>query len=822
MFLLLKRLFIVTLLTIGFIPLLTQAQDIELTDPTAITPAEYQIFGVTVEGNENTREQFIINTSLLIEGNTIVYPGDIVNNAVKRLYRSGLFSDVKIFVTERTASGIRFLIEVEEQPRILEYRLENIKRSQRRDLEELLVLTPGTVITEATIGQAKNTIRRFYKEKGFWYTTVETRTEEVQGSADRVRLIFDIDPGEKLEVKDITFNGNEAFSDRKLRKKMKPLKEDAWWKIFGKKTFKEEEFQEGKENLLTFYRENGFTDIRIVEDSVYTYNYKGDKTGIRVELNLAEGPQYKVRNITWEGNTVYNDETLTESLGFEKGEVFNESKFDENVNINQRNTDITSLYQDIGYLFFQVVPNIRKVAEDSLDIHFEIYEDEIATIQEVNFTGNTRTHDDVVRRTLRTVPGNTYSRQAIIRTIRELGQLGYFDPQNIEPQPIPDRENKTVDILYKVDDTQSTSNFEFSGGYGGAGIGVILSAQINFNNFSIQRAFEKGGWTPIPSGDGQKLSLGVQVTGTGYQSYSFGFQEPWFRGRPTSLGLNVSYNLLNYRNSSERNELFSTSVSIGKRLKWPDDFFSYRTIVGYQLYDVVGNESFFAEGTSSLLTVEQVLERNSLDNPISPSSGSKFSVSGEFAPPLPGFSEYYKFRTQYQYHVPVVEKLVLTSQVQYGYIGYFTEDKRSDLKKFLVGGTQLQQRQSFLYDNIDLRGYPGGTRQSIAPIEDGRKVGGTMFSKYSLELRYPAISSEQIQVIPYAFVDAGNSYLDFQDFDPFKVKRSAGFGARLYLPILGLVDLSYGYRLDGVEVPGGTGNVLPGNWEFLFNIGTPF
>lgn len=822
MFLLLKRLFIVTLLTIGFIPLLTQAQDIELTDPTAITPAEYQIFGVTVEGNENTREQFIINTSLLIEGNTIVYPGDIVNNAVKRLYRSGLFSDVKIFVTERTASGIRFLIEVEEQPRILEYRLENIKRSQRRDLEELLVLTPGTVITEATIGQAKNTIRRFYKEKGFWYTTVETRTEEVQGSADRVRLIFDIDPGEKLEVKDITFNGNEAFSDRKLRKKMKPLKEDAWWKIFGKKTFKEEEFQEGKENLLTFYRENGFTDIRIVEDSVYTYNYKGDKTGIRVELNLAEGPQYKVRNITWEGNTVYDDETLTESLGFEKGEVFNESKFDENVNINQRNTDITSLYQDIGYLFFQVVPNIRKVAEDSLDIHFEIYEDEIATIQEVNFTGNTRTHDDVVRRTLRTVPGNTYSRQAIIRTIRELGQLGYFDPQNIEPQPIPDRENKTVDILYKVDDTQSTSNFEFSGGYGGAGIGVILSAQINFNNFSIQRAFEKGGWTPIPSGDGQKLSLGVQVTGTGYQSYSFGFQEPWFRGRPTSLGLNVSYNLLNYRNSSERNELFSTSVSIGKRLKWPDDFFSYRTIVGYQLYDVVGNESFFAEGTSSLLTVEQVLERNSLDNPISPSSGSKFSVSGEFAPPLPGFSEYYKFRTQYQYHVPVVEKLVLTSQVQYGYIGYFTEDKRSDLKKFLVGGTQLQQRQSFLYDNIDLRGYPGGTRQSIAPIEDGRKVGGTMFSKYSLELRYPAISSEQIQVIPYAFVDAGNSYLDFQDFDPFKVKRSAGFGARLYLPILGLVDLSYGYRLDGVEVPGGTGNVLPGNWEFLFNIGTPF
>lgn len=822
MFLLLKRLLFATILTIGFTSLLTQAQDIELTDPTSLIPAEYEILGVSVEGNKNTREQFIINASSLVTGSTLVYPGDALNNAIRRLYRSGLFSDVKIYVSERTESGIRFLIEVEEQPRILDYSLEDIKRSQRRDLEELLVLTPGTVITDAAIGQAKNTIKRFYKEKGYWYTSVETRTEEIEGIEDRVRLIFDITPGDRLEIQDITFNGNEAFSDRKLRRKIKPLKEDAWWKIFGKKVFKEEDFEEGKENVLSFYRKNGFADVRILEDSVYTYNYKDDKTGLRVQLNIAEGPQYKVRNITWEGNTVYTDETLTQSLGFEKGEIFNEEKFDRNVNINERNTDITSLYHDIGYLFFQVVPNITKVAEDSLDIHFEIYEDEIATIQKVSFSGNTRTHDDVVRRALRTVPGNKYSRQAIIRDVRELGQLGYFDPANIEPQPIPDRQDKTVDVNYKLDDSQSTSNFEFSGGYGGSGIGVILSARINFNNFSIQRAFEKGGWTPIPSGDGQQLSLGVQVTGTGYQSYSFGFQEPWFRGNPTSLGFNVSYNLLNYSNSSERNELFSSSVSIGKRLKWPDDFFSQRTVVGYQLYNVEGNEAFFAEGTSSLLTIEQIIERNSLNNPISPTAGSKFTLSGELAPPLPGFSEYYKFRTNYQYHVPVVGKLVLTSQVQYGYIGYFTEDKRSELKKFLVGGTQLQQRQSFLYDNIDLRGYPGGTRESIAPVVDGRKVGGTMFSKYSLELRYPAVANQQIQIIPYTFIDAGNSYLNFADFDPFNVKRSVGFGARLYLPVLGLIDLSYGYRLDGVNVTGGRNTVLPGNWEFLFNIGTPF
>jgi outer membrane protein insertion porin family len=819
---LLKRTLFATLLLIGFTSIFAQAQDIDLTDPTELTPREYEILGVTIEGNENTRDQFIINAASLNEGSSIVYPGDALNSAISRLYRSGLFSDIKIFVTERTTNGIRFLIEVQEQPRIFDYRLENIKRSQRRDLEELIVLTPGTVITDAAIGQAKNTIRRFYKEKGYWFTEVNTKTETVEDVEDRVRLIFNIIPGERLEVKDIDFYGNDEFSDRKLRKKIKPLKEDAWWKIFGKKVFKEEDFVEGKEKVLSFYRENGFSDARILSDSVYVYEYKDGKVGLKVDVNISEGPQYKVRNITWEGNTVYTNETLTEALGFRKGDVFNEVKFDENVNINQSSTDITSLYQNIGYLFFTVQPEIKKVAEDSLDIHFNIYEDEIATIREVNFTGNTRTHDDVVRRTLRTVPGNKYSRQAIIRTIRELGQLGYFDPQNIQPQPIPDRENKTVDIVYQLDDTQSTSNFEFSGGYGGSGIGVILSARVNFNNFSIQRAFEKEGWKPIPSGDGQQLSLGVQVTGTGYQSYSFGFQEPWFRGEPTSLGFNVSYNLLNYRGSNERNELFSSSISIGRRLKWPDDYFSTRTILGYQLYDVVGNQSFFAEGTSSLLTLEQVLERNTLNNPISPSSGSKFTLSGEFAPPLPGFAEYYKFRTNYQYHVPVVGKLVMTSQVNYGYIGYFTDDKRSELKKFLVGGTQLQQRQSFLYDNIDLRGYPGGTRESIAPVVDGAKVGGTMFSKYSLEMRYPAIANEQIQVIPYTFIDAGNSYLNFENFDPFNVKRSVGFGARLYLPVLGLVDLSYGYRLDGVNVPGSTANVMPGNWEFLFNIGSPF
>ncbi len=825
---LLKRLSLALVIAISFGTLSSsiKAQDtFQLTDPTLNTPAEYTISSVVVEGEESTREQFIINASALTVGSTITYPGEDIADALKRLFRTGLFADVQILIANRTSTEISLIIRVEEKPRLIEYKIEGVKRSQRRDLEEMITLLPGTAITESNKAQVINTIQRFYKNKGYWYTKVETRVEEDPELENRARLYFDIDPGVRLEIKDIKFEGNEAFSDRKLTKKMKPLKEDKWWKFLSKKVYKESDFEEGKESVLAFYRKNGYTDARIVDDSVYTYVYVKDLEGVRVVMEVEEGPQYKIRNINWDGNTVYTDEQLTEALGFEKGEVFNEEKFDENFSISE--TSVNSMYQNIGYLFFRGIPTVEKVAEDSLDISFEIYEDEIATIEEVSFTGNTKTHDDVVRRTLRTVPGSTYSREAIIRTIRELGTLGYFDPQNITPELNPDQNSKTVDVNYVLDESVSTDNFEFSGGYGGQQIGAIISARINFNNFSIKRAFEKGGWAPIPSGDGQQVSLGVQVTGGGYQSYSLGFVEPWLGGKPTSLGVNLSYNLIDNKDyvtqvSYGKTKLFSGSVSLGKRLKWPDDYFSQRTILGYQLYDVEGFTGAFQPGISNVITVQEVIERNSIVNPISPIMGSKFTLSGEIALPLKGFSEFYKIKADYQSHFPLTEKLVFTTEANFGYIGYFTQDKRNNYQRFLIGGTQLQQRQSFLYDNIDMRGYPGGSNESIGPIVNGRKVGGRIYNKFSAELRYPAVQNEQLQLIPYTFVDAGNAYLDFSEYDPFNVKRSAGVGVRLFLPILGLVDLSYGYRFDGVQTTSGQGNLQPGKWEFLFNIGAPF
>lgn len=802
-------------------------------DPSRVNPRQYEIMNITVTGLATSRETYLISSSGLRVGESVTIPGEEIPNAIRQLYRTGLFSDVEI-LHEQVSGGVNIEIKVQEQPRLQRYEITGVKKSQRRDLRERLNLISGFAVTNSVRTQALNTIKRFYREKGYWYTTIDVIEEESENANNRVVLTFDIDAGDRIKVRDIIFHGNEEFSGRKLRKEFGEIKQDRWWRIFKRHVFTREDYETGMDNVLTFYRNNGFMDVRFVRDTVYVNeDWRRGKEGVTLEFELEEGPQYKIRNINWEGNTVYTDEQLTMALGFQKGDIFNEEKFYQNVEFSQDEDDINGLYQNIGYLFFRVQPELNMVGRDSIDVNFELFEGEIATIREVSFRGNTKTHDDVVRRTLRTVPGQTYSRAAIVRTIRELGTLGYFNPESIEPDVRPNREEKTVDLIYGLDETEGSDNFEFSGGFGGRQIGIILSARVNFNNFSIQRMFEEGGWNPIPSGDGQKLSLGVQVTGQGYRSYNFSFQEPWLRGRPTSLGVSLSYDYLNYSNRGglstvdRRNELFAASVSMGRKLQWPDDFFSQQFILTYNRFNVLGYSHIFADGEADLLTLRHVLERNSLNNPISPSAGSKFNFSVESAIPVPNFYQFYKLKTSYQHHNALVGKLVLSSGVEYGYMGYFGGKNQSNFKRFYLGGTALQQRQNFLNDNIDMRGFPGGYNGIISPLDENRRlVGGRVYNKYSFELRYPAVSSEQIQLIPYAFFDAGNTFADLGEFDPFKIKRAAGFGARIFLPILGLVDLSYGYRLDGtsdfIENGQQVGGLEPRKWEFLFNIGAPF
>lgn len=808
----------------------TFAQDqarIQIEDPTNIFPQEFEIIGISVTGLTTARESFILSSSGLNVGSRIAIPGEQVPNAIKQLYRTGLFSDIQIY-HERVSGGINIEIVVEEQPRLQRYEIEGVRRSHRRDLREKLNLLSGFSVTNSVREQAVNTIERYYREKGYWNTVVEIEEEITDEARNRVSLTFKVDSGERTKVREFGFEGNESFSDRRLRKSFGSIKQDRWWRIFKRHVYTQEEFEEGKRNLLQFYRDNGFRDARILADSVYIDDWRRGTEGVYFNFIVEEGEQYKVRDITWEGNTVYTDEQLTQALGFQKGDIFNESKFNENLEFRRDDQDIYSLYQNVGYLFFNAFPEIRTVGRDSLDIHFELIEDEIATVREVSFTGNTKTHDHVVRRSLRTIPGQTYSRSAIIRSIRELSQLGYFNPEAIQPDIIPNRQDKTVDIIYELEESQGADNFELSGGFGGRQIGVILAARVNFNNFSVQRMFQSGGWNPIPSGDGQRLSLGVQVTGRGYQSYNFSFTEPWLRGKPTSLGVSLSYDLLNFSNrpgavSGQRNELFSASVSLGRRLTWPDDYFTQRTILTYNRFNVLGFSQVFEDGSADLLTLRQVIERNSTDNPISPSTGSKFMLSGEVALPIPGFAQFYKTKTSFHQHTTLIGRLVLSASAEYGYMGYFSDDQQSNFQRFFLGGTPLQQRQNFLNDNIDMRGFPGGFNGVISPMDQNRNmIGGRVYNKYTFELRYPAIRSEQVQLIPYAFFDAGNAFLEMSQFDPFSVKRATGLGVRIFLPILGLVDLSYGYRLDGTPTSNDGPGLSAGQWEFLFNIGAPF
>ncbi|MEX0686132.1 MAG: outer membrane protein assembly factor BamA [Balneolales bacterium] len=804
----------------------TERPAFRITNPMDVVPRQFVIRSLTIIGAEARTENFISTSSGLEEGESITIPGEEIPRAIKSLYQTGLFSDVKISRTRTDGSQVDLLIEVIEQPRLESFTISGIKRSQRNDLKEIINLATGFAVTESSKAQAIHTINRFYEDLGYRNTTVDVHVTNTDTLRNRITLDFEVDRGDRLQIGEISFEGNDSFSNKELRGSLDEIKKNTWWRFLTRQLYNDEDYETAKTNLLNFYRNHGFRDIRIIEDSVYV---RDDKKSLGVFIKVNEGPQYHIRNLTWEGNSVYSDDQLSQALGFEKGDVFNEELYNQNLYNNKDENDVFSLYHNIGHLFLDIQPEIKIVGADSLDLIFNIAEDEVAKINEVTFSGNTKTHDDVVRRTLRNIPGATYSRSNIMRTIRELSTLGYFNPEGIQPDLVPDYENKIVDISYTLDESQSTDNFEFSGGFGGRQFGLILSARVNFNNFSAQNMFKGESWSPLPSGDGQKLSLGVQVTGRGYQNYNFSFQEPWFLGRPNSMGVNLSYSIykggqmqqFGGASSSASQEMFAAGISYGRRLSWPDDYFQQSTRLQYQYFDVQGYTGFMG-GQANILSVTETLERNSLDNPISPNVGSRMTLSAEIAPPMPGFDQFYKTEFKFQQHNPLFGKLVTSYGLEHGYMGFFGSKSRSQFERYYLGGTQLQQRQTFTRDNIDMRGYPGGQQGSISPIRNNQEIGGTVYSKYFTEIRYPVISSDQVQLIPYLFAEAGNAYEGFGRFDPFDVKRSAGIGTRIFMPILGLIDLSYGYRFDGLPPLQNRDAVEAGEWQFLFNIGAPF
>ncbi len=804
--------------------------------PQAVTIADLSVEGVPGENMRN----FVLQTSGLEVGQEISLPGsEVIAEAVRALYDSRVFSDVEVMQRQRGEGQIALTLRVTPEPRLVGYDFHGVKDGG--DLEDVVPLLAGRPVRPGDVERAKQAIEAYYREEGYLTATVEVA--RTTNEAGQVALDFYVDRGDRVEVEDISFAGNEAFSDRRLRRQMEETQEDRWWRFWKRETFDRDEYEADKDLVIDYYRAQGYYDARIVSDSTYLTG----SDDLNLQITVEEGAQYHVRDVEWEGNTVYPDPVLTRALGFERGDVYDEAKLQENLRGNRRSTDVSSLYLNRGYLTFNVQPTIEVVGGDSLDLTFDLREGEVFEVGEVSIAGNTKTKDYVIRRELYTAPGQTFSRSAIQESIRRLMQLQYFSQESIAGGPAisVNEEEQEVDLAYTVEEVGS-DQLELSGTYGG--YGIVLQLRFTFNNFSIQNLFNWDAYRPLPTGDGQQLSLAVQTNGTYYQNYSVSFTEPWFRGRPTPIGGSVSfsrytgypsyYNFDNRRSDGSFTRI-SSRLFFQQRLDWPDDRFQTSSSVGYTYYlndDFYDEDSFtlIPEGTSHEVVLEQGISRNSLDNPLFPSSGSEMSLSLEVAPPInrlfgtesdeqSRFVQYHKWSFETDWHVPLMEKLTLSFGTDYGYIGSLTGEE-VQFQRFVVGGSPFDYtRFNFGTDPIFMRGYPA---QVIGPRTRGPSgelnvpAGGRILNKYTSELRWMAVQSQQLQAAPYLFLDAANTWRDFDTYNPASLYRSAGVGLRLFLPIVGMLEVNYGYNFDRYLPLGGeTGQR---GWTFQFSLGQGF
>ena len=788
----------------------------------AAAPPTYEVLSVSIEGIEDeSARAFAKSVSGLRAGQRVQLPYDpSFAEAVRNLYTRAQFSDVQVVADEIAGDGVFVRVVVQEQPKLAEVVYEGLKRSEREDVKGDVPLLRGRAVRPADIEQGRYAILDLLREKGFRSATVEA--EQRPAEDGRTTVAFTVDRGERSQIAEVRFDGNESFSDTRLRRTLKNTPEKRWWRFWKRETFDRTGFDEDLLALSRFYRDRGYYGAYVTRDSVYVD--PEDPGRLIVEVGVQEGPQYAVRDIVFEGNTVYTDAQLTQALGVQRGDTYNFSQLERNLYYSPDKGDISSLYQDRGYLRFNVAPRIELVAGDSLDLYYEIQEGDIYEFGGVQIAGNTRTKEHVIRRELRTIPGQPYSRQAIERSVRELAQLNYFDPTSFGNGPAIDvnDEDQTVDLTYRLAEV-SSDQLELSGGYGG-NAGVLLTARLTFNNFSLQNMLGGGGSRSFPpSGDGQQLSLQVVTSGKFYQNYSLSFTEPWFQGRQTPIGFSLGYSDFRSRSSDYRVARGFGRVFYRQRLKWPDDFFSTGTNLGYQIYDVEGLDggtlrSGLPEGVSQEVTVSQSLSRNNVDNPLFPSAGSNVGLTVSVAPPIPGFIQYHKWDFKNAWYAPLTRKLSASISADFGYIGSITGDD-VEFQRFLVGGSPLETTQGssrgFGKDLVFMRGYP---LQSIGPRLDGAAVGGRILNKYSAELQFVALQTASLSAAPYLFFDAGNAWDSFSDFDPSRLFRSAGFGTKLFLPILGPVDLNYGYQIDPFEpLPGGD-NGQP-QWRFQLSLG---
>ncbi|MHB1921890.1 MAG: BamA/OMP85 family outer membrane protein [Chitinophagaceae bacterium] len=854
-------------------------------------PQQYIIGGVTVTGAKFLDQSILVSLSGLTVGDKIVLPGDNLSRAIINLWKQKFFSNVQIFIPKITGDSIYFNIVVTERPRMTTYYFVGISKTEGDDLKDKLGLVKGSVVTESMKMNAVVAIKKYFADKGFGGVTAYITQKPDTTYLNSVNLYLHINKGKKIKINQISFAGNDHVPSSVLKAHMKHTKEDSrltfhavndqgiWdpkprsfkkylqqrgylslsktldaldpyfrFKLFSSAKFDRTKYDEDKNKILDYYNSIGYRDATIVKDTTY-YARNGN---LDIDIMINEGKKYYFGNIVWKGNTRYSDTVLNAVLNIHKGDIYDLDKLNQRLGPSQDGDDVNSLYTNNGYLFYQAKPVETGVRGDTIDYEIRITEGPQATIKNVRIAGNTKTNEHVIRRELRTIPGEKFSRADVVRSIRELSQLGYFDPEKITPNFLPNQQDGTVDIDWNVVEKPS-DQLELSAGWGGY-IGLTGTVGITFNNFSLHNIFKKDAWTPLPSGDGQKLSLRLQSNGRFYRSYNFSFTEPWLGGKKRNQFSISFYNSFisaaNYLLGQSANASYlrtiGASVSLGKTLKWPDDFFSLIYEVDYQQYKLK-NYQFFTgstlnNGTINDLSLKLTLARSSVDQPIYPRSGSKFMLSGQFTPPYslfsdpnaPGkpaanqfnFIEYQKYRFDGEWYVPLgkphgadSKQFVIKAAAKLGFIGkYNPAAPLSPFDRFEVGGDGMSTYAIYGKEIISQRGYE--TYYSSNPKDNSTTQptsyqGFTIFNKYTLELRYPIALNPNSTIFALVFLEAANGYNGFADFDPFRLRRSAGMGVRFYLPMFGLLGFDYGIGFDRITPTGGLRNAT----KFSFMLG---
>lgn len=835
-----------------------------------VHPTKYIVGGVTVEGNHYFSQEQIIQQTGMQKGLEVTVPGDDISNIVKRLWMQRFFEDVAVEIDHVTADGdsAYFKIRIKERPRVSRWTYSGVRSGEKKDLQERLNLRRGGEFSEYVDKTSSDIIKRFYAEKGFLQCDVKAEVQKDTIVKNAIRVNFAVDRGEKIRIKDINFIGNDNVSDFKLAKSMKKTKSNKMYNFFSSKKFNEKEFVSDKKMVIGAFNEAGYRDARIVRDSVYYLPPKkegGKPNRLGIDLTFEEGDKYYFRDISWTGNSVYTTEYLNSILGISKGDVYDQVSMQKRLfgGGKQNEYDVSKLYRDNGYLFFGLRPVETNIQNDSVDIEFRISEGKQATLNNIIINGNDLTNEKVVRRQLFTRPGYLFSQTDFERSLREIASLGQFDPEAVMEQGkgwsmIPNQLNNTVDLVYNVTEKPS-SQLEVSGGWGGRTF--VATVGVSFNNFSTHRFLDKTAWHPVPLGDAQSLSFRFQTNGTYYTALSASFTEPWLTGKkPTSLNLGVYYTrqtnsllAINLLSHDRQMEVFGFSASLGNRLKWPDNYFILYNGLSWQTYKLSNWYSGYFildDGISNNISYQLSLVRNSTDQQIYPRMGSDFSLAVQLTPPFSLFRkhdfdeegnrvavdnwrkvnydnwssrerfkwiEYHKWKFSATTYTKLVGDLVLMTRAQFGYLGYYNRKwGYSPYEGFLVGGDGMSGYSTYGTDVVSLRGYEN---YSLTPYEpskyntNGYAYAGNVYDKFTAELRYPVLLQPSSTIFALLFLEGGNCWSDIRNFNPFQIKRSAGAGVRIFLPMVGLLGVDWGYGFDD-KANGGS--------QFHFVIGQQF